>query len=181
MSVEETRTRIVGRVWRAVGQAGLDAVNVPQQQMEHFVNVVADEMMLELNSVLDASVPEDSTAAGGDQSMLASDEKLLWEGRPFLALNTRYVVTSERVRIISGLLAKDREDIELIRVRDVDHHQGVSERVLNIGDIYLHTADVSKPDVTLYNVTDPIAVHELIRRAVLEARKRYPFHFQQQM
>jgi hypothetical protein len=33
----------------------------------------------------------------------------------------------------------------------------------------------------LRNVTDPDKVHEIIRRAMLDARKRYPFVFEQEL
>jgi uncharacterized membrane protein YdbT with pleckstrin-like domain len=96
-------------------------------------------------------------------------------------LRERYIVTNERVRIITGLVGRNTEDIEFIRLKDVDHTQGVSERMLNLGDIQLRSADPSKPMAVLRNVTDPDKVHEIIRRAMLDARKRYPFVFEQEL
>ncbi len=110
-----------------------------------------------------------------------AEEEVLWEGRPFLSIGERYIVTTERVRIVTGVVGKDHEDIELVRLQDVDHTQGVGERILNIGDVVLHSTDRSKPDAMLRNVTNPEQVHEIIRRAMLNARKRYPFIFEQQM
>ncbi len=106
---------------------------------------------------------------------------MLWQGRPFLSLVEHYTVTTERVRVTTGLLGKQREDIELVRLQDIDHKQNISERMLNLGDIYLDSANPSAPLVTLRNVTDPQRVHEIIRAAMIDARRRHRFAFQEEM
>ena len=108
-------------------------------------------------------------------------EKVLWEGRPFLSLNTRYVITNERVRIVEGILGKDREDIELVRIQDIDQSQSISERLLNIGDILIRSHDTTNPQAVIRNVKDPQAVHEILRRAVLDARKRHKLVYREEM
>jgi uncharacterized membrane protein YdbT with pleckstrin-like domain len=108
-------------------------------------------------------------------------EKVLWEGRPFLSLSVHYRITNERVRITEGMLGKDREDIELVRVQDIDMTQGLTERMLGIGDIHIRSHDRSNPDVTLNNVSNPTEVHEILRRAVLKARKKYNVSFREEM
>ena len=79
------------------------------------------------------------------------------------------------------MLGKDREDIELVRVQDIDQKQGIAERVINIGDIFVCSHDPSDPQVVLRNVADPLEVHEIIRRAVLEARKKYRLYYREEM
>jgi uncharacterized membrane protein YdbT with pleckstrin-like domain len=108
-------------------------------------------------------------------------EKVLWEGRPFLSLSVHYRITSERVRITEGMLGKDREDIELVRVQDIDLTQGLTERMLGIGDIHIRSHDKSNPSVTLNNVSNPTQVHEILRRAMLKARKKYNVSFREEM
>jgi uncharacterized membrane protein YdbT with pleckstrin-like domain len=98
---------------------------------------------------------------------------VLWEGRPFLSLLTHYTVTSQRIRIRRGLLSRDTDDIELIRLQDADLSQKMTERMVNIGDITLYSADKSTPVVVMQNIHEPERVHEIIRRAMMEARKRY--------
>ena len=85
------------------------------------------------------------------------------------------------MRIIEGLLGKDREDIELVRVQDLDQSQSVSERILNVGDIHIHSHDRSHPTVTLRNVKDPQQVHEILRRAILNARKKHGLIYREEM
>jgi len=92
-----------------------------------------------------------------------------------------YRITSERVRLTEGLLGKEREDIELVRVQDVDHKQNLTERMLNIGDVYIRSHDPSHPEVVLRNVTNPMEVHEILRRAVLKARQKYNLSYREEM
>jgi hypothetical protein len=208
MSLEAQKTRIAGRVWRAMTQSGVNLAMVPKDQLAKVVDTIADAVMVEFDAMLaemeapvesagQAPVGDATSAAGavspalaaaqrtaaaqGSAAAPAGDEQVLWEGRPFLSLRERYIVTNERVRIISGLVGRNTEDIEFIRLKDVDHTQGVSERMFNIGDIQLRSADPSKPMAVLRNVTDPDKVHEIIRRAMLDARKRYPFVFEQEI
>jgi uncharacterized membrane protein YdbT with pleckstrin-like domain len=82
------------------------------------------------------------------------------------------VLTNDRIRLFNGVVGRRVENVELIRLQDIDYHQGVSERLFGIGDIYLRSVDASDPLVTLRNVHDPEAVTSAIRKAWLDARKR---------
>ncbi len=189
MTIQANRDRVVGRIWQAVAQSGVDVSPIPRDQMDRLVGGVADGVLHEFDAMLDeidAQPAASSTRTAGvlaaaPASAAPADEQVLWEGRPFLSLVERYIVTNQRVRIITGLVGRANEDIELIRVKDVDHTQGVSERLLNIGDVQLHSVDASRPSAVLRNVTDPQAVHEIVRRAMLDARKKYPYIFAQEL
>lgn len=184
MSVEQIRASIIGRIWQSVAESKVDTSSIPKEQLERLVGTIADNVLVTVNDLLgdaDASneeMEEASTAVG-----LASDgeEEILWKGRPFLSLTEHYSITSERVRIIRGFMSKDRDDIELIRIQDIDHTQRFTERMINVGDITLHTADASTAEVVLRNVDEPEKVHEILRRAVLEARKRHRVGFREEM
>ena len=182
MKLEEARARIKARVWQALAQSDLDIKNYPQADLEGLVDLMASAALLEIDDEIGASIqtesPRKSTAAGIDED---SPEQVLWEGRPFLSINTRYIITDERVRIIEGILGKDRADTELVRIQDIDQTQSVSERLFKIGDITLHTKDRTHPVVVLHNVRDPEAIHELLRRAVLNARKRHNLVYREEM
>ena len=108
-------------------------------------------------------------------------EQVLWEGRPFLSLVEYYVLTSERLKIRQGLLGRDIENFELIRIQDIDFKQGVTERIFGIGDITITGQDPSNPKIVLRNVPKPEVVYETLRRAWLEARKRYGLQFREFM
>jgi uncharacterized membrane protein YdbT with pleckstrin-like domain len=110
-----------------------------------------------------------------------NDEKVLWKGRPFLSLVENYTVTSERLKIITGLMSRHVENFELIRIQDIDFKQGMTERMFGIGDITIRGHDPSNPDIELRNVSRPEQVYEILRRAWLEARKRHGLQFREFM
>lgn len=184
MTVSEAKSRVVGRIWQSIASSGVQVNAIPKEQLETLVDSIADGVLVALDKELEeAGAPERQAVAEtvAEQAPLNQEEKVLWEGRPFLSLTTLYRVTNERVRIISGILGKDYEDIELIRIQDLDRTQGISERVLGIGDVVIRSHDPSHPELILRNVSEPDTVHEILRRAMLEARKRFRYSVQEEM
>lgn len=182
MPANDSRDKIRSRIWKAVAQSELDLSALPSEEVENLVDVVTEAAILEIDEYMDHQTESDQAASDhyypqGDDD----EEQILWKGRPLLSISEHYVITSERVRIVRGLLGKDREDIELIRVQDIDHSQTLRERALNVGDISIHSHDRSHPTVVLNNVRDVQEVHEILRRAVLSARKKYKITFQEEM
>lgn len=181
MTIKEAQARIKARVWQSVAQADLDLSALDKETLESFVDLVTESALLEIDSELDASklaAPQVVTAEEDDDEF---GEKILWRGRPFLSLILDYTITNERIKITSGLLGKSHENVELIRVQDIDHSQTFGERVLKIGDITVRSHDPSHPEIVLRNVQDPSGVYEILRRAVLEARKRHNFSYREEM
>jgi hypothetical protein len=173
MSIEQIRASITGRVWQAIAQSGVDTSAIPHDSMNILVNAITNGVLLEVNSLLDTATTGQAPGQPTAGTETEEGERVLWEGRPFLSLTESYRVTNERIRITKGLLSKEREDIELFRIQDIDHTQNLSERMLNIGDITMHSGDTHHQEFVLRNVSNPNEVHEIIRRAVLEARKRH--------
>lgn len=182
MSLEEVRARIKARVWKAVAQSKLDVSALDQETMESLIDLVADAAMSEADQQISKSVALSSEASAADDALLDDNkEDILWEGRPFLSLVLHYTVTDERIRITEGFLGKARENVELIRIQDIDYKQSLSERMLNLGDINIRSHDPSNPAIQLKNIKDPDAVYEILRRAVLAARKRHNFTYREEM
>jgi len=183
MSVSETRANLNARIWQAIVQSGVDVSAIPQAEMNKLVGDIADNVLLMMDDVLEQVSGEIVTLGPSSEDALqdSDQERVLWEGRPFLSLIEHYWVTSDRIRITRGLLGKDREDVELVRVQDIDQKQGIAERAMNIGDIFVRSHDPSDPQVVLRNVADPLEVHEIIRRAVLEARKKHRLYYREEM
>jgi hypothetical protein len=154
---------------------------VPKQQVEALVDFVTDAALLEVDEELGETVGRPKLAVGATLQGGQEDEKVLWEGRPFLSISVSYIITTERVRIIEGLLGKQREDIELVRIQDLDQKQTLRERMLNVGDVIIRSHDRSHPEIVLNNIKDPQGVHEILRRAVLDARQKYRFTFREEM
>ncbi len=102
----------------------------------------------------------------------SNEEVLLWRGRPYMTIGRIYELTSQRLRVIHGIVSNQIEEIELVRVRDTKVTQNVGERMFDIGDITIISGDATSPEKVLYNVKDPVTVRELIRKAVYEERER---------
>jgi hypothetical protein len=195
MSVLEIQARVKARIWQAVAQSGVDTSSLPQGSMDQLVNTLTEHMLLEMGTLLEeteaaaptapaAATPAESLAPTTDAVQEHTDapvEPVLWEGHPFLSLGVHYQITSERVRIVEGILGKEREDIELVRIQHIDQTQTLAERMLNIGDITIRSHDPTHPTSILRDIRDVQSVHEILRRAVLDARKRNNLTYREEM
>jgi uncharacterized membrane protein YdbT with pleckstrin-like domain len=105
-------------------------------------------------------------------------ETTLWEGTPHGLLNPieahaiRWVLTTERLRVVRGILNRSTEEVELMRIRDVAYEQSLAQRALGIGTVTLVGTDMTSPEVVLHDIEDPEQVKEMIRQAVRDQRRR---------
>jgi hypothetical protein len=105
-------------------------------------------------------------------------EEILWEGTPHGLLNPiethaiRWVLTTERLRVIRGLLSRSTEEVELTRVRDVSFDQSLAQRALGIGTVTVVGTDATSPTVVMHDIEGPEEVKELVRQAVRDQRRR---------
>jgi hypothetical protein len=184
MSIQEASDKVKAQVWQAIAHGDVDASGIEKEKLTALVDYVTQVALLVADEEMGAEWLEEAkrgeTAVSPD---LLNDDKedILWEGRPFFSLNHHYTITDERIRITVGFLGKARDNIELVRIQDLNYKQNVSERMFNIGDIFIHSNDRSNPNVTLRNVKDPEQVYEILRRAVLAARRRHGFTYREEM
>ncbi|MBP7999913.1 MAG: PH domain-containing protein [Chloroflexi bacterium] len=184
MNSQEVHARVKARIWQALAQNNLSLAELPKEKLEALVSLTAEAALLELDGYLEQKIEPTLAAAKAKSAPSADkdgDEEVLWEGRPFLSLSTHYTITSERLRIVEGVFGKEREDIELIRIQDIDVRQAFRERLLNLGDILIAGHDSSHPKTILNNISDPETVHELLRRAILKARKKHGLVYREVM
>ena len=83
-----------------------------------------------------------------------------------------YRLTTQRLFVRHGLLARRENELELYRVKDVVLDQGVMQRLLGYGTITVLADDDSTPAVHLIGVAAPAAVKETIRTQYRAARQR---------
>jgi hypothetical protein len=187
MSLNETHTRIKSRIWQEIARARLDTSQLDKDTVETLVDIATSAALLEMDDAISRSLTEENEASADLKGMpsqsILDDQKedVLWEGRPFLSLVLSYTITDERIRITEGLLGKARDNIELVRVQDMSYSQTFSERMLNIGDITIRSHDATRPNIMLKNIQDPESVYEILRRAVLSARKKHGFTYREEM
>ncbi len=178
MSIDKQRAQVVGSIWQAIAQSGVDLATIPQDQQEKLVGKIADSVMVTMDAIIGEEAPQ---ATAEDEVDESTDERVLWKGRPFLSLVESYTVTTERLKISTGLVGRRVENFELIRVQDIDYKQGMGERMLGIGDVNIRGQDPSNPAIVLRNVPKPEEVYEIIRKAWLESRKRHGLQFREYM
>lgn len=182
ISIEKIHEKIKSNIWQGIAQSNIDLSSLPNADQEKMVAKISEKMMDTFNTLLDEVAPEQAKINLSDQEGTdAHEERILWRGRPFLSLVEDYVITNERIKIVQGLLSKDIENFELIRVQDIDLRRAAHERLFNLGDIHIMGHDPSDPSITLRNISDPEGVYELLRRAWLEARKRHGLQFREFM
>ncbi|HUQ82891.1 MAG TPA: PH domain-containing protein [Gemmatimonadaceae bacterium] len=79
---------------------------------------------------------------------------------------TKYVLTTERLRVTTGILSTVTEDLELRRVRDSVILRPFWARVAGLGHVQIMSADASTPRVMLHAIKDPDGVQTKIRSIV---------------
>jgi uncharacterized membrane protein YdbT with pleckstrin-like domain len=80
-------------------------------------------------------------------------------------IGTHYLVTTERLRIRRGILARRVQQTQLDRVQNVNTNQRVLERILRVGTVDFDTAGTDDSDFTFRGIADPESVVEAVDRA----------------
>lgn len=86
--------------------------------------------------------------------------------------STRYRLTTQRLFVQKGLIAKELEEVELFRVKDVALRQGVLDRMLGVGTVVVLSTDDTAPRLELSGLREPMVVKETLRNAFRAARQR---------
>jgi uncharacterized membrane protein YdbT with pleckstrin-like domain len=80
-------------------------------------------------------------------------------------LGTHYLVTTQRLRIRRGILARRVQQTQLERVQNVNTDQSFLQRVLRIGTVDFDTAGTDDSDFTFRGIADPEQVVAAVDRA----------------
>jgi len=132
---------------------------------------------------------------------MVEGEVAIWEGRPSPAkdmgyhllclifsplvvplgfmvrryLDTRfhqYGITSERLRVTTGILTKDVRELELYRVQETSLHQPFYLRVLGLADVVVTIADPEKSAIVIHAIPRAAELRERLRECVETMRDR---------
>ncbi len=87
-----------------------------------------------------------------------------------------YRLTTQRLFVRRGWLAKHVNELELYRVKDVLVDQGGLQRLLGYGTITVLSADDTTPAVGMVGISRPTRVKEIIRTQYRAARQREGVH-----
>jgi uncharacterized membrane protein YdbT with pleckstrin-like domain len=78
---------------------------------------------------------------------------------------THYVVTTQRLRIRRGILAKKVQQTRIDRIQNVNTQQRVIDRVLRVGTVDFDTAGTDDSDFTFRGIANPDEVVGAVDRA----------------
>jgi len=85
---------------------------------------------------------------------------------------TKYAITSQRIRIETGLLTKTVNTIELYRVDDYDLIYPLGMRLLGYGILRVKTSDRTAPCIEIYGIDDIERLYEELRECSEMERER---------
>jgi uncharacterized membrane protein YdbT with pleckstrin-like domain len=89
-------------------------------------------------------------------------------------VSTKYLITTQRLRISRGILRKKVQETRLERVQNVNYEQGVIDRVLGVGTVDFDTAGSDDAEFKFMWVNGPEQVVRAVDHAVEEARSATP-------
>ncbi|MCA1858322.1 PH domain-containing protein [Massilia oculi] len=84
---------------------------------------------------------------------------------------TRYALTSQRMRVTSGVLSRRVEEVELFRVRDIELHASFVERLCGVATLRIHSNDRTAPTLAFEGIARAAWVKEALRERVLVLRE----------
>jgi len=86
--------------------------------------------------------------------------------------SSSYRLTTQRLFVRRGWLAKRVNEMELYRVKDVRVDQGALQRLLGYGTITVLADDDTTPEVQMVGIAAPTKIKEMIRTEYRAARQR---------
>jgi uncharacterized membrane protein YdbT with pleckstrin-like domain len=87
---------------------------------------------------------------------------------------TRYVITSQRLRISRGIVSRKVQETRLDRVQNVNFDQSVIDRMLSVGSVDFDTAGTDDSEFVFEWVNDPEGVVRAVNDAIHEKRLAGP-------
>ena len=87
---------------------------------------------------------------------------------------TKYLITTQRLRITRGIVSKKVQETRLERVQNVNYEQGVVDRLLGVGTVDFDTAGTDDSEFRFEWVNGPEDVVRAVDRAAEEIRGQAP-------
>jgi uncharacterized membrane protein YdbT with pleckstrin-like domain len=80
-------------------------------------------------------------------------------------ITTHYTITTRRLHIKRGIIAREIQETRLERVQNVNYNQSLIQRMLQVGDVDFDTAAGDDYNFVFAGVADPSEVVERVDRA----------------
>jgi uncharacterized membrane protein YdbT with pleckstrin-like domain len=85
-------------------------------------------------------------------------------------VSTKYLITTQRLRISRGIVRRKVQETRLERVQNVNYEQSVVDRLLGVGTVDFDTAGTDDSEFRFDWVDEPEQVVRAVDRTVEEAR-----------
>lgn len=83
-----------------------------------------------------------------------------------------YELTTERIRLQTGILTRKTEELELYRVQDITLIEPLFERIFGVGSIRVVTGDETTPELTIESIRGAARLREELRKCVETCREK---------
>ncbi len=90
-------------------------------------------------------------------------------------LSVRYRLTNQRFFRQRGILSRHHDELELIRVDDIEVTQNLVQRLFGVGTVTIVSTDATHPRLPLEGIREPLETKEKIRTLVRARRSRTTF------
>ena len=92
---------------------------------------------------------------------------------------TKYRVTTHRIEIQTGWLARRINHVDMFRVRDVNFRRGFVDALFGLSTVEIFSSDISAPRVIIHGVRCGQAIYDVVKRESVAAdRRRGTLHFE---
>lgn len=90
---------------------------------------------------------------------------------------TQYSLSEDRLFVTEGFLNIRDDEVLLYRVRDIDTHRSLWQRLFGVGTVTVISSDKTRPTLVMKNIKEPLMVKELVHKQVektkIHRRVRY--------
>jgi len=175
MSRDDIIAKVQAQLWQTLAIRG-GIQSLPSNELAILVEAIAAAIAVAMEGSETASIAP-LAPAPSITSTETSEELLLWSGKPHItagtdAINTQYELTSQRIRVVSGVVTRKTDEADLIRVKDLRIEQSLPDRGLGIGSVIITTTDPNQPMIVLKKISNPGDIKERIRQAMLDEKAR---------
>jgi len=79
---------------------------------------------------------------------------------------TQYSLSEDRLFVTEGFLNIRDDEVLLYRVRDIDTHRSLWQRLFGVGTVTVISSDKTRPTLVMKNIKEPLMVKELVHKQV---------------
>ena len=83
-----------------------------------------------------------------------------------------YEITTERIKVTTGIFSRNTEELELYRVKDTRLVEPFLQRLFSAGNVVLMTTDLTSPRLTVEAVKNAGQLRETLRKNIESCRAR---------